>query len=141
MKKNFLKFILSICILLFSVCSPLFGNFNIENSSFHTVDNQNIVSAITLLKTVIHDQNTTIKGSSDEVVKVLEIDAAEIEEEESENSVLKKGEEVIYTTGSFYLLSLLFLFSYLKNSSKLQRLFTFSPIAIRRFVLFQVFRI
>ncbi|SKB33272.1 hypothetical protein [Maribacter arcticus] len=141
MKKSLLKFLLSICILLSSICSPLFANFNIENTSLHTIAYQNTLSTNTDLTSNVHNQNAIISGTSDKVDKVLEIDAAEIEEEESENTFFKKGEKVYYTSASFYLLSILFLFSYLKNSTKLLMLFTIYPLVNRRFVLYQVFRL
>jgi hypothetical protein len=138
MKKSLLKFLLSICILLSSICSPLFANFNIENTSLNTIAYQNTLSTNTDLTSNVHNQNAIISGASDKVGKILEIDAAEIEEEESENTFFKKGEKVYYTSASFYIL---FLFSYLKNSTKLQMLFTIYPLVNRRFVLYQVFRL
>jgi len=140
MKKSFLKFLLSFCILLSSICSPLFANLNIGDTSFYTLDQQFTNSAHSNLEIGFQNQNAIIKGSLDEIDKILEIDATEIEEE-SENSFFKNDEELNYTSASLYLLSLLFLFSYLKNSNTLQRLFVFFPLFNRRFVLYQVFRL
>ena len=141
MKKNFLKFLLSICILPTSVCNPLFANINIGESLLLNNDQYFITSTNTSLLNGVQNQNATIKGSLDNVDKVLEIDATEIEEEESENSFIKKGGDFYYSSATFYLLSLLFLFSFFTNNNRFQRLFTHFYYVNRRFVLFQVFRL
>ncbi|TDT46128.1 hypothetical protein CLV90_0171 [Maribacter spongiicola] len=139
MKKGFLKFLLSICILLSGIYSPLFANNNLEDTSFQSIQ-QLTHSLNNNLKTVVgHDAN--LKGNFNSLEKVLEIEAVEIEEEESEHTFFKKASEQQQAAISFYLLSVLFLFSYFTNSNSLQRLFTFLPTADRRFVLYQVFRI
>ena len=142
MKKSFLKFLLSICILLSSVYSPLFANINSGENSLYTIEQQFAISTHSNLLNSVRNQNATIKGSFDNADKVLEIDATEIEEEEeSEHSFIKKGGEFYYTSTTFYLLSLLFLFSFFTNNNRFQRLFTHFSYVNRRFVLFQVFRL
>tara|TARA_R110000823_G_scaffold240298_1_gene365320 strand:- start:655 stop:1083 length:429 start_codon:yes stop_codon:yes gene_type:complete len=142
MKKSFLKFLLSICILLSSVYSPLFANINSGENSLYTIEQQFAISTHSNLLNSVQNQNATIKGSFDNADKVLEIDATEIEEEEeSEHSFIKKGGEFYYTSTTFYLLSLLFLFSFFTNNNRFQRLFTHFSYINRRFVLFQVFRL
>lgn len=143
MKKSFLKFLLSICILLSSVYSPLFANINSGENSLYTIEQQFAISTHSNLLNSVQNQNATIKGSFDNADKVLEIDATEIEEEEeeSEHSFIKKGGEFYYTSTAFYLLSLLFLFSFFTNNNRFQRLFTHFSYINRRFVLFQVFRL
>ena len=142
MKKSFLKFLLSICILLSSVYSPLFANINSGENSLYTTEQQFAISIHSNLLNSVQNQNATIKGSFDNADKVLEIDATEIEEEEeSEHSFIKKGGEFYYTSTTFYLLSLLFLFSFFTNNNRFQRLFTHFSYINRRFVLFQVFRL
>lgn len=142
MKKSFLKFLLSICILLSSVYSPLFANINSGENSLYTIEQQFAISTHSNLLNSVRNQNATIKGSFDNADKVLEIDATEIEEEEeSEHSFIKKGGEFYYTSTTFYLLSLLFLFSFFTNNNRFQRLFTHFSYINRRFVLFQVFRL
>ncbi|WP_036157453.1 hypothetical protein [Maribacter forsetii] len=139
MKKSFLKFLLSICILLSGIYSPLFANYNIEGSSFHST--QQFTNSISNTQEAAVQHNASLKGSFDNLDKGIEIEAVEIEEEESEQTFFKKETERQQATASFYLLAVLFLFSYFTNSNKLQRLFTFLPTADRRFVLYQVFRI
>jgi len=140
MKNSFLKFLLSICILLTGVYSPLFGNHNIEGTSFNNI--QQFTNSITDTQEEVVHHNTSLKGNFDDLDKGLEIEAIEIEEEEeSKQTFFKKDTEHQQTTASFYLLSVLFLFIYFTNSCTLQKLFTFLPIADRRFVLYQVFRI
>ncbi|MEP2278016.1 hypothetical protein [Maribacter sp.] len=139
MKKGFLKFLLSICILLSGIYSPLFANNNIEGTSFHTI-HQYTHSLDNSSESVV-DHNATLKGTLNNIDKVLEIEAVEIEEEESEQTFFKKDSERQQASISFYLLSILFLFSYFTNSNSLPKLFNFLPIANRRFVLYQVFRI
>ena len=139
MKKGFLKFLLSICILLSGIYSPLFANNNIEGTSFHTI--QQITNSVNNNLESVAEHNVVLKGTFDNLDKVLEIEAVEIEEEESEHIFYKKDVEQQQAAISFYLLSVLFLFSYFTNSNSLQRLFTFLPTADRRFVLYQVFRI
>ena len=141
MKKSFLKFLLSICILLSSVYNPLFANINSGEISLHSTEQQFAISTHSNLVNSVQNQNATIKGSLDNVDKVLEIDATEIEEEESEHSFIKKRGEFYYTSTTFYLLSLLFLFSFFTNNNRFQRLFTHFSYINRRFVLFQVFRL
>lgn len=142
MKKSFLKFLLSICILLSSVYSPLCANINSGENSLYTIEQQFAISTHSNLLNSVQNQNATIKGSFDNADKVLEIDATEIEEEEeSEHSFIKKGGEFYYTSTTFYLLSLLFLFSFFTNNNRFQRLFTHFSYINRRFVLFQVFRL
>ena len=142
MKKSFLKFLLSICILLSSVYSPLFANINSGENSLYTIEQQFAISTHSNLLNSVQNQNATIKGSFDNADKVLEIDATEIEEEEeNEHSFIKKGGEFYYTSTTFYLLSLLFLFSFFTNNNRFQRLFTHFSYINRRFVLFQVFRL
>ncbi|SEK95479.1 hypothetical protein SAMN04488008_102510 [Maribacter orientalis] len=142
MKKSFLKFLLSICILLSSVYSPLFANINSGENSLYTIEQQFAISTHSNLLNSVRNQNATIKGSFDNADKVLEIDATEIEEEEeNEHSFIKKGGEFYYTSTTFYLLSLLFLFSFFTNNNRFQRLFTHFSYINRRFVLFQVFRL
>lgn len=142
MKKSFLKFLLSICILLSSVYSPLFANINSGENSLYTIEQQFAISTHSNLLNSVQNQNATIKGSFDNADKVLEIDATEIEEEEeSEHSFIKKGGEFYYTSTTFYLLSLLFLFSFFTNNNRFRRLFTHFSYINRRFVLFQVFRL
>ncbi|WP_282048596.1 hypothetical protein [Maribacter aquivivus] len=139
MKKGFLKFLLSICILLSGIYSPLFANNNIEATSFRTI--QQISNSVNNNLVSVADHNAVLKGTFDNLDKVLEIEAIEIEEEESEHIFYKKGVEQQQAAISYYLLSVLFLFSYFTNSNSLQRLFNFLPTADRRFVLYQVFRI
>ncbi|MDF4203426.1 hypothetical protein PXD56_10695 [Maribacter sp. SA7] len=139
MKKGFLKFLLSICILLSGIYSPLFANNNIEGTSFHTIQQHTHSLDNSSESVVIH--NATLKGTLNNIDKVLEIEAVGIEEEESEQTFFKKDTERQQASISFYLLSILFLFSYFTNSNSLPRLFNFLPIANRRFVLYQVFRI
>ena len=141
MKKSFLKFLLSICILLSSVYNPLFANINSGEISLHSTEQQFAISTHSNLVNSVQNQNATIKGSLDNVDKVLEIDATEIEEEESEHSFIKKRGEFYYTSTTFYLLSLLFLFSFFTNNNRFQRLFTHFSYVNKRFVLFQVFRL
>ena len=142
MKKSFLKFLLSIGILLSSVYSPLFANINLGEISLHGTEQQFAVLTPSNVLNSVHNQNATIKSSLDNVYKALEIDATEIEEEEeSEHSFIKKGGEFYYTSTTFYLLSLLFLFSFFTNNNRFQRLFTHFSYVNRRFVLFQVFRL
>ncbi|WP_299325893.1 hypothetical protein [uncultured Maribacter sp.] len=139
MKKGFLKFLLSTCILLSGIYSPLFANNNIGGTSFHAI--QQLTNSLdNNLETVV-DHNAVLKGTFGNLDKVFEIEAVEIEEEESEHAFFKKAGEHHHASISFYLLSVLFLFSYFTNSNSLQRLFTFLPTADRRFVLYQVFRI
>ncbi|SHJ51892.1 hypothetical protein SAMN04488007_0592 [Maribacter aquivivus] len=139
MKKGFLKFLLSICILLSGIYSPLFANNNIEATSFRTI--QQISNSVNNNLVSVADHNAVLKGTFDNLDKVLEIEAIEIEEEESEHIFYKKDVEQQQAAISYYLLSVLFLFSYFTNSNSLQRLFNFLPTADRRFVLYQVFRI
>tara|TARA_R110002051_G_scaffold71624_5_gene129440 strand:+ start:81097 stop:81510 length:414 start_codon:yes stop_codon:yes gene_type:complete len=137
MKKSLLKFLLSLCILLSSVYSPLFANNDLGDIIL-----QNTGQSFSLAVNTTHEHHkATITGTLEQNSKVLEINAAEIKEEESKNNYLKGSFFTTYITTAFYLLSLLYLFSYLKNSNTLQGLFTFLPTAGRRFVLYQVFRL
>tara|TARA_R110000764_G_scaffold3072_1_gene12996 strand:+ start:629 stop:1048 length:420 start_codon:yes stop_codon:yes gene_type:complete len=139
MKKSFLKFLISTCILLSGVFSPLFAYSSLEDSSFNSIEQ--FRSTPTTNQELVAHQNATIKGNYGNLDNTLEIEAVEIEEEENEHSFLNKDVEYQKATVSFYLLSILFLFSYFTNSNSLQRLFIFLPTANRRFVLYQVFRI
>jgi len=139
MKKGFLKFLLSVCILLSGIYSPLFAHNNIEGTSFQSIQRLTYSLNNNLETIVAHD--AVLKSSFNNLDKVLEIEAVEIEEEESEQTFFKKDTERQQASISFYLLSVLFLFSYFTNSNSLPKLFTFLPIANRRFVLYQVFRI
>ncbi|WP_419213011.1 hypothetical protein ACNR9Q_02470 [Maribacter sp. X9] len=138
MKGLFFKYFLSLIILLFSICSPALAYSNTSGSSFyhHT---QSVTPGNTDFYVALQNKNTHVKGSLGDNNKSLEIDAAEIEEEE-ESSLLKiEGSK--FNSTSFYLLSLLFLFSYLLKSKNLQKLLSFIHLSDRRFVLFQVFRL
>ncbi|WP_405411995.1 hypothetical protein [Maribacter sp. Asnod1-A12] len=141
MKKNFLQFILFICLLLSSIGGTLFANYNIEGSSFYTTNqvskffssNQNFGD---------HNHKAVLKNVFGNDVKSLEFDAVEIEEEEeSKHYSLSSSVDQNYPSAAFYLLSLLFLFSYLENSNTLSKLFKSFSTVDRRFVLYQVFRI
>lgn len=92
-------------------------------------------------KTGLQHTNASIKSPLNGGDKLTKRDTAETEEEENEPILLKKAEANPYLSAPFYLLSLLFLFSYLENSAILHKLFSFYPLANRRFVLFQVFRL
>ncbi|HDZ05369.1 hypothetical protein LCGC14_0070120 [marine sediment metagenome] len=139
MKKSFLKFLLSTCILLSGVYSPLFANSNLEDTTFGLTEQ--FTSTTTNKQDAVVHSDANFKGTFGNLDTVLEIEAVEIEEEENENSFFSKNVEYQKTTVSYYLLSVLFLFSYFTNSNTLQKLFTFLPTADRRFVLYQVFRI
>ncbi|MGB3144810.1 MAG: hypothetical protein WBB24_11945 [Maribacter sp.] len=141
MKKSFLKFLLPLGILLLCVCNPVLANLNIGDSSFYTTSHQKIAFSTTNVQYGSINHNATITNALSDVDKVLQITTAESEEEENEPISLKKVENNTYISASFHLLSLLFLFSYLENSPNLHRLFSFFPLANRRFVLFQVFRL
>lgn len=139
MKKNFIKFFLFTCILLTSIGSSLFANYNIESSCYGTFKH---ISKLSHTTQNIANHKAVIKNILGSSKKDLDLDAIEIEEEEeSKHSSINKTIDKNYITASFYLLSLLFLFNYLKNSPLLQRLFTFLSTINRRFVLYQVFRI
>ena len=140
MKQSFLKFLISTCILLSGIYSPLFANNNIGVTSFHSI--QQFANSIdNNTKTVVVDYDAIFKGTLDNSENALEIEAVEIGEEESEHAFFKKDVEQHEALISYYLLSVLFLFSYFTNSNSLQKLFTFLPTADRRFVLYQVFRL
>lgn len=139
MKKSLLKFLLSLCILLTGIYSPLFANYNIEGTSFNSV--QKLSNSISNTPKAASFHKAVLKNSFGNLNKLLEIEAIEIEEEENEQSHVKKLVEFQQASASFYLLAVLFLFSYFTNSSTLHKLFTFLPITDRRFVLYQVFRI
>lgn len=139
MKKSLLKFLLSLCILLTGIYSPLFANYNIEGTSFHSV--QKLSNSISNTPEAASFHKAVLKNSFGNLNKLLEIEAIEIEEEENEQSHVKKLVEFQQASASFYLLAVLFLFSYFTNNSTLHKLFTFLPVANRRFVLYQVFRI
>ena len=139
MKKRFFKYFLSFAILLFSICNPLLANFNTSNTSLYPLNQKNILGGSANHYVSDQNQNTNINSVLGSVDKSLEIEAAEIEEEEE--STFSKIEGSKYYSASFYLLSLLFLFSYLENSQNLQKLFSFTHLANSRFVLFQVFRL
>ena len=137
MKNTFLKLILSICILLSSVYSPLFAYVNSGEISL-----QNTVQHFSIVTSSQNSQHeATISDAINHSKKVLELEAAKIEEEESEPSFFKKGGEVIYASASFYLLSLLFLFSYFEGRNRFETLFNHFFYVNKRFVLFQVFRL
>tara|TARA_R110002074_G_scaffold197610_8_gene364897 strand:+ start:21367 stop:21789 length:423 start_codon:yes stop_codon:yes gene_type:complete len=140
MKNSFLKLILSICILLSSVYSPLFANVNSGEISL-----QNTVQHFSIVTSSQNSQHeATISDAINHSKKVLELEAAKIEEEEeeeSEPSFFKKGGEVIYASASFYLLSLLFLFTYFEGRNRFETLFNHFFYVNKRFVLFQVFRL
>ena len=87
------------------------------------------------------ENSATVQGNFNLVDKQLQIDPAEIEEEEKNASRLLNTKYITYSTVTFYLLAILFLFNYLKNSANLHKLFSFTPYTNRRFALFQVFRI
>ena len=137
MKNTFLKIILSICILLSGVYSPLFANVNSGDISLQSADQH--FSIVTGSQDSQH--KATISGTVDHTNKVLEVEAAKIEEEESEPSFLKKGGEITYASASFYLLSLLFLFIYFEGRNKFGTLVHHFFYINKRFVLFQVFRL
>ncbi|SNR58034.1 hypothetical protein SAMN04488009_2601 [Maribacter sedimenticola] len=139
MKKSLLKFLLSICILLTGIYSPLYGNYNIEHTSFHNI--QQFQHAIANTQETVALHKTVLKNSFGDLDKAMAIEAIEIEEEESKQSHYQKDVEHQQASASFYLLAVLFLFSYFTNSSTQKKLFTFLPKANRRFVLYQVFRI
>jgi len=139
MKKSFLKFLLSTCILLSSIYSPLLAHYHREVTSFHLA--QQFTNSINANQESVVHHDAVLKNSFENLEKVLEIEAVEIEEEESEQTFIKKDADNHQAAASFYLLSVLFLFSYFTNSITLQQLFTFLPTADRRFVLYQVFRI
>lgn len=141
MKKGFLKFILYLGILLTSVCSSLWANDNIVHTSYDSEYHQNLTSTDSYLKIEVPNQHAILENPSHGISKVFEIEATEAEEEESENTLFKKIEEVHYTSTSLYFVPLQFSLSYLTNSPRFQRLFTFLPLTNRRFVLYQVFRI
>lgn len=137
MKNTFLKLILSICILLSSVYSPLFAYVNSGEISL-----QNTVQHFSIVTSSQNSQHeATISDAINHSNKVLELEAAKIEEEESEPSFFKKGGEVIYASASFYLLSLLFLFTYFEGRNRFETLFNHFFYVNKRFVLFQVFRL
>jgi hypothetical protein len=137
MKNTFLKHILSICILLSSVYSPLFANVNSGEISL-----QNTVQHFSIVTSSQNSQHeTTISNAINHSSKVLELEVAKIEEEESEPSFFKKGGEVIYASAAFYLLSLLFLFTYFEGRNRFETLFNHFFYVNKRFVLFQVFRL
>lgn len=137
MKNTFLKLILSICILLSSVYSPLFAYVNSGEISL-----QNTVQHFSIVTSSQNSQHeATISDAINHSNKVLELEAAKIEEEESEPSFFKKGGEVIYASASFYLLSQLFLFSYFEGRNRFETLFNHFFYVNKRFVLFQVFRL
>ena len=137
MKKSFLKFLLSICILISSVYSPLFANINSGEFSLHLTEHQFPI----VIGSPTSQNTATIAGAIDHANKVLELEAAKIEEEESKSSSFKKGEEVTYASASFYLLSLLFLFTYFESRNSFETLSSHFFYVNKRFVLFQVFRL
>ena len=137
MNKSFLKFLLTICVLLSSVYSPLFANNDIGD---YILQNNGQPFAIAT-DTGNQQLSAKITGTLEQNNKVLELEADEIKEEENKNNFIKSSFYTTYVTTTFYLLSLLYLFSYLKNSANLQGLFIFLPTANRRFVLYQVFRL
>ncbi|MGO4919470.1 hypothetical protein [Maribacter spongiicola] len=140
MKKSFLKFLISTCILLSGIYSPLLANYNIGATSFQSI--QQFTNSIdNNVETVVVDNDAVLKGTLDNSEKALEIEAVEIGEEESEHTFYKKDIEQHQAAISYYLLSVLFLFSYFTNSNSLQKLFNFLPTANRRFALYQVFRL
>ena len=141
MKKSILKFILPICILLVSVCNPVFAYHHIGHSSFNPNNPQEIALSTSKVQHGSLNHHASITHTFGDFDKVLKLTTTESEEEENEPVTLKKVEHNAKVHASFYLLSLLFLFSYLENSPNLHRLFSFSPIENRRFVLFQVFRL
>ena len=106
MKKSLLKFLLSLCILLSSVYSPLFANNDLGDIIL-----QNSGQSFSLVVNTTHEQlKATITGTLEQNSKVLEINAAEIKEEENKNNYLKGSFFTTYITTGFYLLSLLYLF-------------------------------
>ena len=138
MKRLFFKYLLSLTILFFSICSPALAYTNTGCSSFYT-HTQSTTTGNTDFYLTPQNKNTQVKSAFGDNNKSLEIDATEIEEEE-ESSLLKiEGSK--FNSASFYLLSLLFLFSYLQNSKNLHKLLSFIHLSDRRLVLFQVFRL
>lgn len=137
MNKSFLKLLLSLCVLLSSVYSPLFANNDLGQNSLQKTGQQFSVA----VNTTNQQHKADITGALEQNSKILEIDVAEIKEEESKTNFIKSSFFTTYITTAFYLLSLLYFYSYLKNSKNLQGLFTFLPTANRRFVLYQVFRL
>jgi hypothetical protein len=123
-------------MLLSSAYSPLFAKVDSGKISSHGIEQLLSIGA----SSQINQLKTTISGAIEHTNKVLELEAVVVEEQ-SEPSFFKKGEEITYASASFYLLSLLFLFTYFEKRSSFEASLNHFFYVNKRFVLFQVFRL
>jgi len=140
MIRAFLKYLLSLCILLLSVYSHLYAQ-TYQGFTSYSLLKKLKGSEHASIGAVQNDQAFSFKYASPVPEKSFKVEATDIEEEDYKFISFKKYlESNSYFTAAFYALALAFFFRYIKTSLLFCKHFSYT-LSQRRYLLFQVFRI
>ncbi len=137
---SFQKILFTLCIVLLSGYGQLHAQYVKENPSSVSIE-KGVQSPLSIFEHSQNDQLSIIGRSTTAAQRMVMMEIAEFEEEESEGIGLKKIKDPKHFATLIYTLVLLSLFGQVRKSTTLERLFLNAVPCRPRYILFQVFRI